>query len=224
MTLSTKLNIIFFLIFHVFFLGIAIQANYYLYFILLLVITIFLFIIQDYLLRKYPYSRFLIYIPILMLATITFGIYQNNILIKENPSSISIKVDEFGTQQYMNYSVYGRVYDTSIVFYYDDIQSGAELKDITKGLLKPLSTLLFMPGIFFFLSLVAGVLNEIRSVGRHGSRRKVMEMITSSSTVRTGGGFTPVQASIQQFEAHLQEHSKGHIADDDTYYQYKKDE
>ncbi|MDC0559148.1 hypothetical protein OAO42_01920, partial [Candidatus Izimaplasma bacterium] len=104
-----------------------------------------------------------------------------------------------------------------------DIQSGAELKDLTKGLMKPLSTLTKYLGFFFFLSLVVGILNEMRTVGRHGKRRTVMEMITSSSTVRTGGGISPQQASIQQFEAHLQEHSKGHIADD-AFYQNKKDD
>ena len=220
MDLSKKINIGIFSFMFVFFLGVAIVANAYLWFIGILLLTIGIFYIQDRFNKRVLNTRFTRFFPLIFVALFILSLETSRSYITNNPQSVTVYVDEETDQErvLVEYGIYN-----SITFETKDLpRSIVDLNVTPSGyeLVEPLDVqfevfvaIYIFLGIPLFLNAIVSFLSQTRSISKNiTSRESVFKVIMSS-----GDRFhshDPRNAHIQQHQSFIQEDAKKEMVND----------
>jgi len=190
MTTSRKVQIIIFGLLLIFYLGVAITANAYLWFAAILLSIIGLFFLQDFIGIRSKSVLLIKIFPILFIALFIYANEASRTLIIHNPQSISVYYDEDFDQErvVIQYGIYNSMTMTEKNIARNHVElrqasSGYELIEAPRPGLEIFTWIYIFIGLPIYLIAVISILNETRTnpnARKHGGRESILKVLWSA--------------------------------------------
>ncbi|QWC00151.1 hypothetical protein KHQ88_00875 [Mycoplasmatota bacterium] len=211
---NSKVDMIIFTIMFIFYLGAAVVSSNYLWFSLVLLITLALFYLQDLFTKKNINGNILRVFPILFVGLFIFATQMTKPLIVNNPQEITVYIDEQTNNERVRVD-YGIYHSVTIIRMSRSLSqvdlletsSGYELNTPLNPDLEIYTWIYILLGIPLVINSIIGFLNQTVSKRTDTYRRdSVMKVILSSGD--RFSSHNPKSNHVQLHESFLQETAK----------------
>jgi hypothetical protein len=231
MTTTRKVNIIFFLLMYIFYLGVAIVANAYLWFSLILLSLLALFFLQDYLFSQIRSRKLLKFYPLLFIALFIFATETSDDYIANHPQSIDVYYNQELERNRVSiqYGIYNNFVLAEINRDRDSVDllitpSGYELARPLNPQTELIVWIYMLFGVPLYITTIIDILGETRTVSsrnKSGGRESILSILRSSSNHI--GSQSSRASHIDAHESFVQEKAKNDMFEDYFKDQRKQD-
>jgi hypothetical protein len=231
MATTRKVNIVFFLLMLIFYLGVAIVANAYLWFILILTSLLGLFFLQDYLFAKIRSRVLLKFYPLLFIFLFIFATETSRDYIADHPQSIEVYYNQIfdEDQVRIQYGIYNNVGLAVIDRKLDSADltmtpTGYELASPLDPQIDLIMWIYMVFGVPLYITSIIDILGETRTVSSNnktGGRESFISVLRASSNHI--GSQSSRASHVDTQESFIQEKAKKDMFDDYFKNQRKQD-
>lgn len=227
MSFNNKVNIGIFSFMFLFYLGVAIVANAYLWFITILLLSIGVLFFHDKLIDNGKDTKFIRFFPILIVALFIFANESSRSYLADNPQSISLYIDENTDEErvLVKYGIYGSLTFETINRHRDLVDlnvtsSGYELAEPLNPRFEVFVAIYIFIGIPLILNAIISVLNQTRSISKKITDKENLFKVIMSSGDRFSSHH-PKTNHIQYQQSFNQEDAKKEMVKD--VYKHRED-